>query len=200
MGGVVGRRIVGISVPNESAVKDVRTRRRQVAKPRGPRAIVGDPAERRHQAEAILVVAIFEQGRCLMDDGLVESGAPASCLIDQIGRNPFSHEIRVPAFPPVRRGLQTSCRMRGPMNHDDRRRVALFVYRCLELNIHLADRDLVGEGHWVGIRRRRYLHRRVLCDFRHATDEEAALVFNHQWFGQEFFRLLLLCVDASSDH
>ncbi len=123
-------------------------------------------------------VAIFHHRGSLMNDGLVEPGTSASCLIDQVGGYALPHEIGIPTFPPVRCRFQTGRRMTGPVHHDNRRHLGLLALRYLELNVHLTDRDLVGSGRLI-----RPGHGGVIGNLRHATDEEAALVFDHQRLG-----------------
>ena len=135
----------------------------------------------------MLDVSILDHGRGLMDDGLVEPGTSASCLIHQVGGDALAHKVGVPAFPPVRCRLQAGRRMTGPVHHDHRGHVALLALRYLELNVHLTDRDLIGNRRLIGSARSG--HSGVVGDLWHATDEEAALVFDHQRFGQEFFNL-----------
>src|SRR5436189_4167639 len=113
-----------------------------MSKPRSPGSAIGDPAEAGYQGRPTLNLAALDHGGCFVDDGLVESRASTSCLIDHVGGDPVAHEIGLPAFAPVWRRLQTRSRMAGSVHHDDGRHVLLFGCRYLELHIHLPDCDL----------------------------------------------------------
>src|ERR1019366_163092 len=125
--------------------------------------------------------------RRFVNHGFVEAGTSPPGLIDQIGGNALAYEIWIPAFPPVRSGLETCGRVTGTMDHDDRWRVAFPVHRYLELDVHLANHDLIGSRSLVGSVRRG--DRRVAGDLRDAADKEAPLIFDHQWPGQELLHL-----------
>src|SRR5437762_12413434 len=110
-----------------------------MAEPRGPRAVVGDSAEAGNRREAFLGVAVLDERGCFMNDGLVESRATTTRLIDNVGRNSVAHEIRLPAFTPVGRGFQACSRVSRTMDHDERRHSPRLLRRDLELHIHLAN-------------------------------------------------------------
>src|SRR4030095_6703984 len=127
-------------------------------------------------------VTIPDHGGGFMDDGLVETRASASCLIDDVGGNPLTHEVWPPALAPVGILPQTRRRMRGPVHHDDRWHVLFPVRRYLELHVHLADRDLAGGRRLTRVVR---LRRGIRGDLRYAADEEAALILDDQRFLEE---------------
>src|SRR3981081_51194 len=116
-----------------------------MSEPVSPGSAIGDPAEAGYDGRTILNVTALDHGGCFVDDGLVESRASTSGLIDHVGGDPVGHEIGLPAFAPSGRGLQTRARMARPVAHDDRWHVRLFACRYLELHIHLPDRDLAGD-------------------------------------------------------
>ena len=188
----VGRRIARIAVTNQRAGEDVGAGRRDVAEPRGPRAVVGDSAERGELCRAVRDVTVADHRGGFMDDRLVEPRASASRLIDDVGRDAVAHEIRRPALAAIGRGLEACRRVRRPVHHDDRRRVRFLVGRDLELHVHLADRDLIRIERLI-----RPGHGRVRRDFRHAADEEAALVLDHQRLLQKLSILVLLGVECA---
>src|SRR5437867_10098215 len=127
-----------------------------------------------------------------MDDGLVEPGAPTSGLIDNVGGNPATHEIGLPAFAPIRCRLQTCSCMTGPVHHDDRRCVVLLAVRYLELHIHLADHDLVGIARrWVGAARGGVVG--LLGDLGPAPVEELPWALVNNGLGRNFFGLWVSC-------
>src|SRR5690349_3548755 len=103
-----------------------------MAEPRSPCAIVRDSAEAGNRGERFLGVAVLDHRGCFMNDGLVKTRSSPSCLIDNVCRNSMAHEIRLPAFTPVRRGFQARARMCGTMNHDDRRHSPSLLRRDLE--------------------------------------------------------------------
>jgi hypothetical protein len=71
------------------------------------------------------------------------------------------------------------------VDHDDWRRVALLVHWYLELDVHLADRDLIRAG--LLISGGNY---GVVRNFRYTTDKETPLILDNQRFGQESPHLL----------
>src|SRR5207253_2681152 len=90
-----------------------------MAEPGGPRAVIGDSSEAGNPCQPVFRIATSDGCGCFMDYGLVESGAPASCLIDQVRGDTVTHEIGLPAFAPVRRRFQTGSGVTGSMHHDD---------------------------------------------------------------------------------
>src|SRR2546422_4975164 len=125
-----------------------------MSKPRSPGSAIGDPAEAGYQGGSTLDVTALDHSGCFVDDGLVESRASTSCLIDHVGGDSVAHEIGLPAFASVRRRLEARSRMAGSMHHDHRRHVLLLACRYLELHVHLPDRDLTGNVSLIGIGRR----------------------------------------------
>jgi len=174
-------------MPDQRAVEDGRARREQMAEPVGPGDVIGDSAEAGNLRRSVLDVAVPDHGSGLKDDGLVEARASATSLIHYVGGDPTAHEVGLPAFAAVRRGFQARSSVAGPVNHNDRRHLQLLARRYLELHIHLADGDLAGGVGLIGsIGGGRG---GIVGDLRHAADEEAALVFDDQRLGQEFFHL-----------
>jgi hypothetical protein len=172
-----------------------------MSKPRGPRAVVGDPAEARNHRGRALRITARETRLALVDYGLVESRAPASGLIDHVAGNAVADEVRIPALSPIRRRLEAGAGVRRSVDHDHRPAAAVLLGRNLKLDIHLTDGDLlrtwrrsIGRGAWL---RRRWDHG-VLGHLLHATDEEAALVLDGQRAAQKPLRRLAL--PGSSDN
>src|SRR5262245_16706626 len=156
-------------------------------KPCGPRAIVGDPAERWNPGHSILNVTGFDHRRRLMKDGLIKPRPSAPGLIDHVRGDSVTHEIWRPTFTAIRRRLETRSSMRRSVHHNYGRRVRFLARWYLELHIHLTNRDLVGSERLV--RRIRRRERCIVRHLRNTTDEEAALILDHERLRQEFLRL-----------
>ena len=93
-----------------------------------------------------LDVAAHDLGFSLVDHGLVEPGAAAPGLIDDVARHALAHEVGIPAFATVRRRFQARSRVTRSVHHDDGPSARVFLGRNLELHVHLADRDLMRSG------------------------------------------------------
>ena len=93
-------RILGRAVRDESARRDRRAGRQQVAEPRLIRAVVGDALQRRQQRDGGVAVAGEQQRFGLVQHRLIEARAAAARLIDDVGRDAFAHEVRIPALAP----------------------------------------------------------------------------------------------------
>ena len=90
-----------------------------MSEPRRPRTVVGDPAEIRNQLHGTLDVAARDAGFRLVKHRLVEPGTSAPRLIDDVGRNAFADEVRVPPLAAIRRRLESRAGVGGPVHHDD---------------------------------------------------------------------------------
>src|SRR5437773_9802595 len=98
-----------------------------MTKPRSPCPVVGDPAEARdHGGPFLNVTAADHRGR-FMNDGFIETRAPSSRLIDDIGGDTVTHKVRRPTFSAVRSGLQARCGVSRPVHHNDRCSLLLLV-------------------------------------------------------------------------
>src|SRR5262245_40570797 len=119
-----------------------------MTEPRRPRPIVSNASETWKKLAATADVSLFDSRLALMDDGLVESRAPASRLIDHVARHSLTHEIRIPALPSIRRRFETRAGVGRTVHHDHRPTRPVLVGWNLELHVHLADGDLVRTGRW----------------------------------------------------
>ena len=149
---------------------------------------VGDALQRRQQRDGGVAVAGREQRFGLVQHRLIEPRAAAARLIDDVGRDAFAHEVRIPTFALVGRRLERGARVRRAVHHDHGPAGRRAARRDLELHVHLADRDLLRRARRRRLARRRERHRRVLADLGHAADEEAALVLERDGTAREALR------------
>ena len=166
-----------------------------MAEPRRPRTVVRDPAEARNQRGRTLRVAAREARLAFVEHRLVESGAAASRLIDDVARHAVADEVRIPAFATIGCRLETGAGVRGSVDHDHGPATAVLLGRNLKLHVHLTNRDLLGsDWRWRrgrgGARTGRPRYDGVVGDLLNAADEEAALVFDGQRAAQKLFRRL----------
>ena len=181
-----------MTVRHQGAVEDGRALRDEMPEPCRPGAVVGDPAEAGNQLRGHLGIAACQPRLAFVDDRLVESGASASRLIDDVAWDAVADEVGIPTLASIRRRLEARSRVRRPVHHDHRPSAVVLLCRDLELDVHLADRDLL----WRRRLRRRSAGRgrsgstRVVGDLGNAADEEASLVFDDERAAKELLWLL----------
>ena len=190
-------RIGRVAVRNERAGQHGRSGGHEMAEPCGPRAVVGDSPEVRDQLRGALRVAGCDARFGLVQHRLIESRTPAARLIDDVGRDALADEVRIPALTTVRRRLERGTGVRGAVHHDHRPARRGPLRRNLELHVHLADGDLLRRGRRRLLARRRERDRGVVGDLRHAADEEAALILEHELAAHHALRRLTLSGDAA---